>query len=308
MQRKHVVFISVGLLLAGLATREVFIHQEIKSLQIEIKTQMNDRFEQASEQRRIEELAAASTVFQSYVEPVLSTSSRLLWPYSRESIGQRWKREIFAQLDDQLFQTQQRLKAAMDGALKDTMDRLEASTARLKEIIAIRKRFSTDPQFAELMENELQLITKTAQEKDMALLEQIRVEGRSSLDKLSQRLKRFDHAKLASFISSGKFSSEIEQPVVELILQLRQEATRRNAWKEFQTSVQKSLQKRKSTIISNSKKNLAEGDRKESKRIAELFDSISKSLEPEESQLSVQAPDTDIPLPTYPNPAGPDYQ
>jgi hypothetical protein len=308
MQRKHVVFISVGFLLAGLATREVFIHQEIKSLQIEIKTQMKDRFEQASEQRRIEELAAASTVFQSYVEPVLSTSSRLLWPYSRDSIGQRWKREIFAQLDDQLFQTQQRLKAAMDGALKDTMDRLEASSARLKEIIAIRKRFSTDPQFAELIENELQLITKAAQEKDMALLEQIRVEGRSSLDKLSQRLKRFDHAKLASFISSGKFSSEIEQPVVELILQLRQEVTRRNAWKEFQTSVQQSLQKRKSTIISNSKKNVAEGDRKESKRIAELFDSISKSLEPEESQLSVQAPDTDIPLPTYPNPAGPDYQ
>jgi hypothetical protein len=308
MQRKHVVFISVGLLVAGLAIREVFIHQEIKSLQSEIKAQMNERFEQASEQRRVEELAAASTVFQSYVEPVLSTSSRLLWPYSRDSIGQNWKREIFAQLDDQLFQTQQRLKAAMDGALKDTMDRLEASTARLKEIIAIRKRFSSDPQFAELLENELQLITKTAQEKDIALLAQIRAEGRSSLDKLSQKLKRFDHAKLASFISSGKFSSEIEQPVVELILQLRQEATRRNTWKEFQTSVQQSLQKRKSTIISNSKKNVAEGDRKESKRIAELFDSISKSLEQEESQLSVQAPDTDIPLPTYPNPAGPDYQ
>jgi hypothetical protein len=308
MQRKHVVFISVGLLLAGLATREVFIHQEIKSLQNEIKMQMNDRFEQASEQRRVEELAAASTVFQSYVEPVLSTSSRLLWPYSRDSIGQNWKREIFAQLDDQLFQTQQRLKAAMDGALKDTMDRFEASSARLKEIIAIRKRFSTDPQFAELIENELQLITKAAQEKDMALLEQIRVEGRVSLDKLSQRLKRFDHSKLASFISSGKFSSEIEQPVAELILQLRQEATRKNAWKEFQSSVQETLQKRKSTILSNSKKNVAAVDRKESKRIAELFDSISKSLDQEESQLSVQAPDTDIPLPTYPNPAGPDYQ
>lgn len=308
MQRKHVVFIGLGLLLAGLTTREIFIHQEIKSLQKEISAQMNERFEQASEQRRIEELAAASTVFQSYVEPIFSTSSRLLWPYSRDSIGQNWKREIFAQLDDKLFQAQQRLKAAMDGSLKDTMDRLEASTARLKEIIAIRKRFSTDPQFAELIESELQLISKAAQEKDLALLEQIRMEGRSSLDKLSQRLKRFDHAKLAAYISSGQFSNEIEQPIVDLIVQLRQEATRKNTWKEFQTSVQQTLQKRKSAIMSNSKKNMAAGDRKESKRIAELFDSISKSLDQEESQLTVQAPDTDIPLPTYANPAGPDYQ
>jgi hypothetical protein len=308
MQRKHVVFIGLGLLLAGLTTREILIHQEIKSLQKEISAQMNERFEQASEQRRIEELAAASTVFQSYVEPIFSTSSRLLWPYSRDSIGQNWKREIFAQLDDKLFQAQQRLKAAMDGSLKDTMDRLEASTARLKEIIAIRKRFSTDPQFAELIESELQLISKAAQEKDLALLEQIRMEGRSSIDKLSQRLKRFDHAKLATYISSGQYSNEIEQPVVDLIVQLRQEATRKNTWKEFQSSIQQTLQKRKSKIMSNSKKNLAAGDRQESKRIAELFDSISKSLDHEESQLTVQAPDTDIPLPTYANPAGPDYQ
>jgi len=308
MQRKHVLFISVGLLVAGLVTREILIHQEINSLQKEIASQMNERFEQASEQRRIEELAAASTVFQSYVEPIFSASSRLLWPFSRESISREWKREIFAQLDDRLFQAQQRLKASMDSALKDTMDRLEASTARLKEIISIRKRFSTDPQFAEMIESELQLITKAAQEKDVALLEQIRIEGRTSLDKLSQRLKRFDHAKLASYISSGKFSAEIEQPVVDLIVQLRQEVTRKNAWKEFQQSVQQTLQKRKSTVLSNSNKNMASSDRKESKRIAELFDSISKSLDQEESQLTVQAPESDIPLPTYANPAGPDYQ
>lgn len=305
MNRQQRIGTVVFLLVAVLITREVLIHKEITALQNDISSQLQDRFTQATHQGRVQELAAASTVFQSYVEPVYSSSSRLLWPYSRDQVSRDWKRVIFQKLDDQLFATQQRLQMEMQKSLKDSSQK-EASTARLKEIISIRKTFTTDPQFAEAIETELQLISQAAQEKDRLLLEQIGIEGRASIQRLNAKLKRFDHSKFSAYISSGNYSREIEQPVIDLILQLKLEATRRGAWAEYQRTLQDSMKNKKAKLLSNSKRATDQQD--DSKRIADLFNSIAKSIDEQPQQLTVQAPETEAPLPVYSNPAGPDYQ
>jgi len=299
---------TLALLVLGLMAREFLIHQEVDALQSEISNQLTERFDQATDRGRVQELASASTVFQSYVEPVYTTSSRLLWPYSRDSIARDWKRKIFDRLDDKLFETQKRLSEVMERDLKESREKQEASAARLREIISIRRKFSIDPEFGDLVEAELKLIQENASERDRQLLEEIRIAGRKSLETLGKKLKRFDHSRLASYVSSGQFSSEIEAPVVELIIQLKSESTRRNAWNEFQKALSETFQRRKSNLLSNSTQKQKKDQGSESKRIAELFNTIARSMDDENSKLSVQAPEAEMPLPVYQNPAGPDYQ
>jgi len=308
MQRKRLYLATLALLVLGLMAREFLIHQEVDALQSEISNQLTERFDQATDRGRVQELASASTVFQSYVEPVYTTSSRLLWPYSRDSIARDWKRKIFDRLDDKLFETQKRLSEVMERDLKESREKQEASAARLREIISIRKKFSIDPEFGDLVEAELKLIQENASERDRQLLEEIRIAGRKSLETLGKKLKRFDHSRLASYVSSGQFSSEIEAPVVELIIQLKSESTRRNAWNEFQKALSETFQRRKSNLLSNSTQKQKKDQGSESKRIAELFNTIARSMDDENSKLSVQAPEAEMPLPVYQNPAGPDYQ
>lgn len=311
MKKASAILLGSILLLGALIGREWFIHSELKSLRAQLVSQVKDQFSSVEDYERLNKLVLAPTVFERYLEPVILAANKLVWPLSREAEINSWRREVHGLIDDQVYQHKLRMKTETEAEVAKINSQEDASIARLMKVLDARGRLLEDPEFKVIVKDEIQKIALAAQEQDRKTLTELRSKGVRIVKGFKERLKKMDHRSLANYLSSGNFHREIESPIVDLILKLRQEETRKNTWAEFQRAMNNILSKKKALIAKNTSKRETEAKiSADSKKFQALFDTVAEALRDEESSasnLKVSPRENDF-TPDFSNPAAPDYQ
>jgi len=298
-------------MLSAIVGREIFIRSELKVLRTQLHEQIRQQFSSVEDYERLGKLALAPTVYERYLEPVLLTSNKLIWPLTRDSEMSSWRREVHGFIDDQIYQQKLRMKTAVGAEVAKINSEEDASILRLMKVLDARGRLLEDPEFKNLVKDEIQKISTSALAEDRKTLDEIRFQGVAIVRSFKEKLRKMDHRGLASFLTSGKYSRDIQQPIVELILKLKQEETRRSTWNEFQKALTGVMDQKKTLISKNSNKREIESKiSDDAKRFQALFESVAESVTREDDTrrpLVVTPPEQDF-SPDFSNPAGPDYQ
>lgn len=248
MRRTLVVFIFGLSLLALVAGREWLIRQEIQSLQENTRAQISDHLNLLSDLRSLKDFDKSSQIYHRYIEPVVNTSSRLLWPNAREDLVSAWTRELFSQIEVSQVSRMQTLKAEFSEKQKMLREGKEASSQRLIDLVAMSE--ALDPQFqcASLVKAELDEIQANGQKRDIETLAQVKETQKAAISRLRERIRGMSESKLGKFLSSRAYQNEILAPVQDQILKVRQEKLRREALQSFDNQIFRALNKHRGHI------------------------------------------------------------
>lgn len=279
MGKKTWTLSIAGLTVLILAGREWFIHQEIKSHQELLRSQIKEQFELAQDVDRLQNLSLAPFVYDRYLEPVFVSAHKLLWPLSRESAMNSWRRDVHTRIDDEVYQRKLKLKAEIDAEIAKIQTDEEPSIARLVKVLDAKSRMLADTSIRQSIHDEIQRITARSREDDLTTLREIRSTGIDIVKSFKKKITPMDSKALGQFLVAGRFNNEVQQPVLDLIFKLKQEETRRRTWAEFQKTLLDILQSKKVKLASAKTKD-------QSKKFEALFDSVAEAIKKEESVSS----------------------
>jgi hypothetical protein len=280
--------IGLILLVGGIGLREWLVREEIDATQDQLRTQLNEMVKSASTRERMNELSGSSFVFEKFVAPVFEATNRLLWPSSRVQALFDWTRSVHQEISKTSETKQEAMKTQYNTEVKNLREAATPSVDRMIQIMKKAEALDPTQSASEIAITEMKALKEFGQKKDDTVLSSVKEEGLKRLMQLRKMLKKADHKRMGEFLSSGKFVQEIQQPAIELILQIRQEDIRKQAWKEFRLKLSEILSKR-SIQLTNSER------MKKSKEIEKLFEEpMAKLFEQEDRPL---APVQNLPTP-----------
>ncbi len=311
MKRGLAIGMASGLFLILLGGREWMIHQEVNSTRDLTLTQIQEQISSARDWSKLEYLTSSSTVFERFFEPVLLTANKLLWPPSREEILLSWRRELNRLVPELSERRHDQLLAEANQAVETLKAEESASMSRLLKTLEQKAALLSGNQVQDLVRTEAKAIGEAAYDQDQKMLVSIKTEGRKLFGSLKSKLKKLDNRGLAQYLASGNFHREFQEPILQMVLSLKQESLRQRTWAEFQKSLLDTLGQRKALLAKAQNKRSMEAKIKEDEqKFLNLFNSVAEAVKKEESEetpaVVPQAPRESTP--SLDNPAELDYQ
>jgi hypothetical protein len=138
----------------------------------------------------------------------------------------------------------------------------------------------------------MQSISEAGQKRDQEMLTAMKIEGLNQLKHLDKAVKGMTNAQLGNFLKSGRFIREIEAPVLDFALQIKQEELRKAAWEEFERKVLSALSKKGASIADVKDRSL-----RAKKEIAKLMESMTEAKNLESELPTSEQAESNIPAP-----------
>lgn len=231
-KKLSILLLTTALLSAVIFGREWLIDQEIQSTQDQLRFQIASQIDNAATLERLTYLSSSDAVYERYLEPIILIANKYLWPTSRrEAVGQ-WKRDVHAKIEDFSHSRMTQLQAAAEEKIRDLRAKSNPDISRLLNIVQVTKDLNSE-MAAKAISEEIKLISEASRQKDQELVKTLASEGQKGLKTLRSSTKGMSQQKFSQYLSSGRFFKEIQQPVVELILKIKQEDLRQNVWNEY---------------------------------------------------------------------------
>ncbi len=248
MKKSLWIALGVPFALVLIVAREWLIHEEISSLQTSTLDQVREHISNAQTANRLRELQTSATVFDRYLEPVLLSSARLLWAPSRTALITEWRRQVHTQLSEKITARTLELETQLKTSLSEVRSSSTPSLKRLFDIIKESESHDENMSCSQTVKEEIDAIQLASSEKDQEALKALRTEGASKLAELKKNLRSKGAPQIAQYLTSGRYYNEIEKPVLNLVLQIKQEDLRKNAWAEFRRKIDETLSQKKMSV------------------------------------------------------------
>ncbi len=239
---------GLSLALAILGIREFLLHQEISDLRSTIVSQLREHLSNATTVTRLRELQSSTVVFSRYLEPLFLSSSRMIWGPSRSEALIDWRRQIHTELEEQASKKAAELEETLKNEISELRNNEAPSVKRLSTALRKCEERAVTLSCSQLVDEELAAIQNNSSEKDKELLEQVKSEGIARLKSLQKTLASKSSKQISLYLTSGKYASDIEKPVLDLVLKIRQADLRRNAWNEFEKKRDQILGKKRVSV------------------------------------------------------------
>lgn len=285
MKKYLVLGLGLTLLTGALVLREIILLEEIRSTQSQLVSQTTDHIRNASTVARVRELSTSPIVFERYLSPIVSISERLLWPSHRMDILDAWKRSMHTHLEEASLARLQELSSSAAEEMKKIRAENPPSMNRLYAIVDTAEGRNADMSCSATVKEELKFIRDASQKRDQEILGQLKTEGTTQIKRLKNTLKGMNAKQRSEFFTSGRFHREFQDPVLMVVLQLKQEDLRRAAWDEFESKLRSVMNESKVKADS-----VAENATKANKNIAKLIESMSKTAALDEAKKDFPAP------------------
>lgn len=282
MKKYFILSTALILLLAALSFREWLLLQEIAVTKSQLKDQASSSIQSAQSLDRVHYFTTSAVVYERYLSPVIDVANRLMWPPSRTEIIAEWKREIHATLDDLTANRRTSLSQDANLGIQKLRGDSKPGLNRLYEVLKLSEN-NTDLSCAQTVREEMKSISDAGQKRDQEILTQMKVEGLTQLKHLDKAVKGMSPAQIGNFLRSGRFLREIQQPVLDYVLQIKQEELRKAAWSEFERKLSVALAKKSVPVAAVKDRNL-----RAKKEIEKLFNSMAEAKT--EEHLSPSAP------------------
>ncbi len=307
MWRKDGVGLGLAALVTILIAREWLVRSEISTMQTEIQSNIKDQFSSIVDVTRLDRLSSAPTVYERFLEPVILKTNKLISPFARADILNSWRRDVHQMIDDEIYKAEAQLKSGVDKRVAEILQTQEPSITRLLKVVEEKSRLVNGSDVSDAVKAEVQGISAFAREQDQKTLASIRSQGIESLNLLKSKMQKLDTKGLGTYVSTGKFTQEIIDPVTTLIFKLRTEESRKRTWAEFNRSLEDLLTKRRARLAQNSKK-FAQEEKiaDDAKRFQKLFNQVADAIGKEEAGATAAAPSPAEPK-SADNPASLDY-
>lgn len=253
MKRNLILSISIVVLVSVLALKEWLVSQEVSAIQQQLKSQISQSLDSADSLQRVQELSQSTYVYDHFITPVFEAANKHLWPSSRQNILETWVQELHAEISLKTDRKATAFKGQLETELLKIREGNQPSVDRLVQILKKSQSLSPTTDSAEIVQSEMLALKEFGQQRDAKMLNSVKEEGLLRLKALRKLLAKADQKKMGELLSSGRFVQEIQQPAIELILQIRQEEVRRTAWKEFRTKLHEILSRRSAALANITK-------------------------------------------------------
>jgi hypothetical protein len=282
--------LSVLLIIAGLSVREWLIVEEIQTLRVEFKDQIQDGIRQTQSVERLEDFKKIQFVNERYLEPVILLASRQIWPGAAQREILNWRRELHATLSDQLYLKQASLQEKVTQEISGVRLSEKPSVARLQNVVAMTEALDSALERTRLIKEELEAMQAATKAADQTALDQLKKVGKQSLALLRKKARNLQSSGLANYLTSAAYEAEVEKPVLDLVFSIRHPQLRQKAWEEFNEQRRKIFSNRFKSIAKNSSPQLPEP--KAENTLAEVLKrEFDRELERERLlQIPAQAP------------------
>ncbi|MBN8555682.1 MAG: hypothetical protein J0L93_09575 [Deltaproteobacteria bacterium] len=253
MKTKFFYISGLVVLLSLLGLKEYFVFQQISQTKTHLQSLITQQFEAAQNAEKVREIAISSVAFETFLEPVIILSNKLLFPPFRNSIVSDWAKEVHLQLSQGSKKRLETLSGKMDVNFKTIRDAVAPGVDRLVSLLKEAQSVDANSNCIDTVQNEMKAIKEFASEKDQQVLADLKEEGLQRIQDLRRILKKASVQKMGELLSSGRFIQEIEQPAIALILKIKQEDLRQAAWKEFSTKLNEVFTKKKMLLAQEKK-------------------------------------------------------
>jgi outer membrane translocation and assembly module TamA len=291
MKKYILLVIGLVLIIGGLSTREWLIREEISIRKTNLKEQASLSIQNAQSHDRVRYFSTSAVVYERYLEPIIQEANRLLWPTSRADLLADWKREIHFYLDDLSNTRLSALSSESEKEIQRLHQEVKPSVKRLYDILKASEN-SPSLSCAQTVRSEMQSISEAGQKRDQEMLTAMKIEGLNQLKHLDKAVKGMTNAQLGNFLKSGRFIREIEAPVLDFALQIKQEELRKAAWEEFERKVLSALSKKGASIADVKDRSL-----RAKKEIAKLMESMTEAKNLESELPTSEQAESNIPAP-----------
>lgn len=228
----------------GLAAREWLLHEELRALQSELTSQIREGIHQAQDAQRLQEFQTAPFVNERYLEPVVMVASRLIVPGSSQEKILSWRREMQRLLSDQIYMKQTSLTESIRSEIDRERGQKKSGFEKLKTIIQLSENLPTQIQRTEEIEKTLAAMQKENREADEQAVKELKAAGQKSLGLLRKKMNQLKDEALTNYLSSRVYSDEIDEPVIQVVMNIRHPELRKKSWAEFRSEKLKIFQNR----------------------------------------------------------------
>lgn len=270
---KKVLILSLGalFLISGLCIREWLLHQEISVTETQLKEQATTALQSASSVDRVRHLTTSTVVYERYLSPVIEISNRLLWTPSRSEVISDWKREMHSLVDDLAANRRDVLSKDAVDQIQKIRSEAKPGLPRLYDILKAAEN-TADLSCSQTVRDEMKTLSEAGQKRDQEILAAMKVEGLTQLKHLDKAIKGMGSAQIGNFLKSGRFLREIQQPILNYVLQIKQEELRKSAWTEFQKKIEAALSHKSVPVAS-----VKDRSQRAKKEIEKLFNSMAEA-------------------------------
>lgn len=243
---KAALWISLSLIvmIAGLSFREWLIQEEISTLRVELKDQIQDGIRQSQSLERLAEFKKVQSVNERYLEPVVLAASRLLIPGSAQKEILSWRRDLHSTLTDQMYLREISLLEKFSKDIDDLKSKEKPGMPRLQNVLAMTEVLESSIERTKLVKAELEAIQEANKKSDQEALEKLKSAGKTSLSLLRKKTKGLGGQGLANYLTSISYEKEIESPVLSLVFSIKNPQLRQTAWDEYNSARRKIFQGR----------------------------------------------------------------
>jgi len=246
MDMKAALWISLSLvvMIAGLSFREWLIQEEISTLRVELKDQIQDGIRQSQSLERLAEFKKVQSVNERYLEPVILAASRLLVPGAAQKAILSWRRDLHSVITDQLYLREIALLEKFSKDMEDLKVKEKPGMPRLQNVLAMTEVLESSIERTKLVKAELDAIQDSNKKADQEALEKLKTAGKNSLSLLRKKTKSLGGQALANYLTSLGYEKEIESPVLSLVFSIKNTQLRKTAWDEYNNARRKIFQGR----------------------------------------------------------------
>lgn len=273
---------GVTILVSAAIAREWILHQEIEANQISLKTELKKSIQSAESFGRLEQLRQSSLVYDRFLEPIMLSTQRMLWPLSRTQISLEWEKEVHKILDEETYAKTLELRSEIKNEIKSVETEI-ASFDRLKKGLDLILKLDSESLRLELLKKQVGQLEEFLADKDQALFKKVRELGKNSFKELKAKVSKMSDAQFRNFVSSSEFLNDIHQPIVGFMLEIDSVELRSKIWPEYLKTLKSVLSQKPKDLATRFKKNISitsDEDAKLSKSVrelAELLDANSDS-------------------------------
>ena len=245
MKTKIFYISGLVILLSLLGLKEYFVIQQISQTKTHLQSLITQQFDAAQSAEKVREIATSSVAFETFLEPVIVLSNKLLIPTLRNNMISNWAKEVHLQLAEGSKKRLEMISGKVDVNFKAIRDSEAPGVERLVNLLKEAQTIDTNGNCLTTVKDEMTAIKTLASDQDQKVLVELKEEGVQRLKELRKVLKKASIQKMGELLSSGRFIQEIEQPAISLILKIKQEDLRQTAWKEFSTKLNEIFTKKK---------------------------------------------------------------
>lgn len=271
--------LGIIILVTAAAAREWILHQEIEANQISLKAELKKNIQAAESFSRLEQLRQSALVYDRFLEPVILSTQRMLWPLSRAQISLDWEKEVHKILDEETYAKTLELRSEIKNEIKIVENEI-ASFDRLKKGLDLILKLDSESLRLELLKKQVGQLEEFLADKDQALFKKVRELGKGSLKELKAKVSKMSDAQFRNFVSSSEFLNDLHQPIVGLMLEIDSVELRSKIWPEYLKTLKNVLSQKPKDLALRFKKNISitnDEDVKLSESVQELAELLEAS-------------------------------